>query len=155
VLARRGGAVARFGAHARAVLAPAETRADYLDHIAHKKAKELRRQRRRLAGQGAVALATARDPGAVAAALGDFLALEAAGWKGRQGGAAGAQPEIRAFMQSAVTTLAAEGNARIDRLMCGERVIAASITLRAGQAAWFWKIAYDEAFARGSPGVQL
>ena len=33
--------------------------------------------------------------------------------------------------------------------------VAASITLRSGNAAWFWKIAYDEAFARASPGVQL
>ena len=33
--------------------------------------------------------------------------------------------------------------------------LAATITLRAGDAAWFWKIAYDEACARASPGVQL
>lgn len=155
VLARGGGAAARFGAHARALLAPAETRANYLDHIPHKKTKELRRQRRRLAGQGVIELATARDPQAVAAALDDFLTLEAGGWKGRQGSAAHAHPAIRAFMQSAVATLAAEGNARIDRLMRGDRAIAASITLRSGSAAWFWKIAYDEGFARNSPGVQL
>ena len=35
------------------------------------------------------------------------------------------------------------------------RPIAAAITLRSGPHAWFWKIAYDEAFARASPGVQL
>jgi hypothetical protein len=27
--------------------------------------------------------------------------------------------------------------------------------LRSGQSAWCWKIAYDEAFARFSPGAQL
>jgi hypothetical protein len=29
------------------------------------------------------------------------------------------------------------------------------ITLRSGDVAWAWKIAYDEAYARQSPGVQL
>ena len=35
------------------------------------------------------------------------------------------------------------------------RPIASTVTLRSGDAAWFWKIAYDEAFARYSPGVML
>ena len=34
------------------------------------------------------------------------------------------------------------------------RPLAATITLLSGTHAWFWKIAYDEAFARSSPGVQ-
>ena len=29
------------------------------------------------------------------------------------------------------------------------------MTLRSGDAAWCWKIAYDETFSRASPGVQL
>ena len=29
------------------------------------------------------------------------------------------------------------------------------VTLRSGASAWCWKIAYDESFARFSPGVQL
>ncbi|MGB9368207.1 MAG: GNAT family N-acetyltransferase, partial [Xanthobacteraceae bacterium] len=60
-----------------------------------------------------------------------------------------------AFMREAVTALAAKGDARIDRLIHDGHPIAASITLRSHNAAWFWKIAYDEAFARASPGVQL
>src|SRR6185295_15958194 len=59
------------------------------------------------------------------------------------------------FMREAITALAAKGDARIDRLIHDGHPIAASITLRSGNAAWFWKIAYDEAFARASPGVQL
>ena len=58
-------------------------------------------------------------------------------------------------MREAVTALAAKGDARIDRLIHDGHPVAASITLRSGNAAWFWKIAYDEAFARASPGVQL
>jgi hypothetical protein len=40
-------------------------------------------------------------------------------------------------------------------LCAGERPIAALVTLRSGSTAWCWKIAYDEAFGRFSPGVQL
>ena len=58
-------------------------------------------------------------------------------------------------MQQAVEALAADGHARIDRLMQNGRPLAATITLRSGTSAWFWKIAYDEEVARASPGVQL
>ena len=153
VLARRGGASVNFGEHARALLAP-RNRESYLDHIAHKKLKELRRQRRRLEDTGALVHMAASGP-AAAVALTDFMALEAAGWKGRAGGAARAHAATEAFMREAVTALAAKGDARIDRLIHDGHPVAASITLRSHNAAWFWKIAYDEAFSRASPGVQL
>ena len=51
--------------------------------------------------------------------------------------------------------LSAEDRVRIDRLTRGAMPLAAAITLRAGNCAWFWKIAYDEDAARASPGVQL
>jgi hypothetical protein len=35
------------------------------------------------------------------------------------------------------------------------RAIAALVTLRSGDTAWCWKIAYDESLSRASPGVQL
>jgi CelD/BcsL family acetyltransferase involved in cellulose biosynthesis len=153
VLTKRGGISASFAEHARAALAP-HRRENYFDHIAAKKLKELRRQRRRLEESGALVHMAASGP-AAAVALTDFMALEAAGWKGRSGGAARANSSTEAFMREAVTALAAKGDARIDRLIHDGQPIAASITLRSHNAAWFWKIAYDEAFARASPGVQL
>jgi hypothetical protein len=89
------------------------------------------------------------------AALGDFLALEASGWKGRAGTAARDNPAIRTFLQAAVCELAGEDKARVDRLLVEGRPIAAMVTLKSGDTAWAWKIAYDESFARESPGVQL
>ena len=96
-----------------------------------------------------------RDPPTLTAALADFLALEAAGWKGRAGTAAQGNDAVRCFVDEAVTALAAEGKASVARLALDGRAIAAIVTLRSGDAAWCWKIAYDEAFARASPGVQL
>jgi CelD/BcsL family acetyltransferase involved in cellulose biosynthesis len=154
-LAVRNGRSARFGGHRRALLAPKE-RADYLTRsLGAKKRKELRRQRHRLEHAGTLLTDITTEASAISGALADFLALEAHGWKGRAGSAARAHPPIRRFMAAAVSTLAAEGKARVDRLVLAGRPIAASVTLRSGNAAWAWKIAYDEAHARASPGVQL
>jgi hypothetical protein len=58
-------------------------------------------------------------------------------------------------MEQAVTGLARDGKARIGSLIAAGRPIAALVTLESGTTAWCWKIAYDESFARYSPGVQL
>jgi hypothetical protein len=98
---------------------------------------------------------TTGEPAALARALGDFLAIEAGGWKGRAGTAARAHADLRAFLETAVMALADEGKARIDRLFIDARAIAALVVLQSGATAWTWKIAHDENFARASPGVQL
>jgi CelD/BcsL family acetyltransferase involved in cellulose biosynthesis len=145
-----------LAAHQRALLAPAADRTHYLDHaVGSKKRKELRRQRKRLAEAGTLVSDNVREPSAMAAALGDFLKLEAAGWKGRAGTAARADERVRAFMEEAVIGLARDGKAHIARLATGGAPITAIVTLRSGATAWCWKIAYDETYARFSPGVQL
>jgi hypothetical protein len=156
VLARRGGGSECFARHARALLVPVHDRAHYLDEaIGHKKRKELRRQRNRLSDAGTLTSSSTGDSSAIARALDDFLTLEAGGWKGRAGTAARSNPDIVKFMATAVAALAGEGKAQIGRLCIDPRPIAATITLRSGASAWSWKIAYDEGFARLSPGVQL
>jgi CelD/BcsL family acetyltransferase involved in cellulose biosynthesis len=155
-LAQRNGKFMALASHQRALLAPAGPPEHYLDHaVGAKKRRELRRQRKRLADAGTLVSSTVREPAAMAAALGDFLALEAAGWKGRAGTAARSNDRVCKFMEKAVTGLAHEGKSRIDRLCAGDRPIAAMVTLQSGTTAWCWKIAYDESFARFSPGVQL
>ena len=87
---------------------------------------------------------------AVARALDDFLALEAGGWKGRAGTAArGSMPRSQPFMNAAVAALAAEGKAQIDRLFVGRQSDRRHRhAAQRRHRAWFWKIAYDEGFAR-------
>ena len=156
VLLRHGGALAHFGEHARAMLEPTAGRLRYLDHaVGSRKHKELRRQRRRLLDKGLLKVASTHEADDIPRALSDYLALEAAGWKGRAGSAAKQSAEVQSFMQSAIAALSADGHARIDRLMQNGHPLAATITLRNGDSAWFWKIAYDEDFAKFSPGVQM
>src|SRR5262249_35390590 len=152
VLARRGGRSAAFARHQRALLVPGDDRAHYLDEaIGGRKRKELRRQRKRLAESGIVTSGSAP----VRPAPEQFFTREAGGWKGRAGTAAREHFAIAGFVTAALTTLAGEGKAKISLMRVGVRPIAALITLRSGASAWCWKIAYDESFARFSPGVQL
>lgn len=156
VVDRRGGLLMSFGRHARALLAPGDARAGYLERaVGAKKRKEWRRQRKRLAEHGVLMSASTGEPSAVIRAVDDFLALEAGGWKGRAGTAARSNEGTRKFLQTAVTGLAGEGKARVARLLLDARAVAAIIVLRSGPTAWCWKIAYDERYARFSPGVEM
>jgi CelD/BcsL family acetyltransferase involved in cellulose biosynthesis len=167
-IARRGLAQAAFGRHRRALLKTTADGKTYLDAALGKKRRgELARQRRRLADISPLACEFETAPAPVAAILADFLAIEAAGWKGRAGTAAGRHPDITAFMTQAVGGLAAEGKVVAGRLRQAAylrqdsgvrqdaRTIAAILVIRSGAGAWTWKIAHDEAFARASPGVQI
>jgi len=154
VLALRGCMTQDYDRHQRALLAPEGDRSGYLGHaLAHKRRKELSRQWRRLHDTGPVTLDRAAPD--IAVALDDFLRLEASGWKGRAGTAVSNDPGLRQFMTSAVGALAGQGQAAIHRLCIDGKAIAACITLRSGHSAWCWKIAYDEEYARFSPGAQL
>jgi hypothetical protein len=62
---------------------------------------------------------------------------------------------VTQFFTQSVTSLIEKGKARIEVLRLDGRTLSAAVTLLSGDRAWFWKTAYDEAFARFSPGVQL
>jgi CelD/BcsL family acetyltransferase involved in cellulose biosynthesis len=156
VLAGSGRRHAAFGRHQRAMLDPGAQRQGYVERaVSAGKRKELRRQRRRLEDIAPVTFTTATGAQDIDAALKDFLVLEASGWKGLAGTAIVGDPRVKSFVQGAVAALAADRRARIDRLFLNGRAVAASITLTSGDAAWCWKIAYNEGVARASPGVQL
>jgi CelD/BcsL family acetyltransferase involved in cellulose biosynthesis len=155
-LARRALRRARFGRIGRAQLVPGAERAHYIEQaVSAKTRKELTRKRRRLAEMGEVRHQTMSEPAAMTTMLARFLDLEARGWKGRAGTAAANDPSICAFLQKALVDLSAEGKVRCDVLSVGDSAVAAAIVLRSGASAWDWKIAYDEEYARFSPGVQI
>jgi tetratricopeptide (TPR) repeat protein len=157
VLLRLGDRAAMFDRHQRGQFAPGRERASYLDRAigSKKRRNNLRRVRRHLEETGRLLFTTATSQPEIAAALPDFFALEAGGWKGRAGTAAASRPDELQIFEAAVKDFAAEGKARVDRLLFNDHAIAASIMFRSGNDAWFWKIAYDEDFAQVSPGVQL
>ncbi len=156
VLARRGCEAKSFGQYQRPLLAPGENRSGYFERVlTARRQRDLRRQRRRLEKLGAVTLVEARDDADLARGLDEFFALEAAGWKGRAGTAALHNADVHHFMKRAVILLAEEGKASLHRLRVDGNTIAATITLKSGQAAWGWKVAHDERYAAYSPGLLL
>jgi CelD/BcsL family acetyltransferase involved in cellulose biosynthesis len=156
VLRRARMPCADFARHRRALLAPGEDRSHYLDRaLSLHRQKELRRTVRRLTEVGAVLFSAATEPAVLGKEIEDFFALEASGWKGEAGTAAARHVETRSFIKSVVASLGAEGKAAIHRIVLDGRAIAAAITLRSGDGAWYWKTAYDERFARYAPGMLL
>jgi CelD/BcsL family acetyltransferase involved in cellulose biosynthesis len=154
LLYRHGQAMRRLDPHRRAALV-LQAGVDPVAAISTGRLKELRRQHRRLVETGAIEHKVVTDADAIGAAVETYLALEAMGWKGRAGSAAGLEAATSAFLLEAVVGLARGNKARVELLMREGAAIAAAIVLFSGSRAWFWKIAYDEAFARYSPGVQL
>src|SRR5580700_6796295 len=148
--------VADFNLYQRAQLVPDGDRLFYVERtVGQHRHKELRRYVRRLGDIGALLFTTATEPETVAGAIEDFFKLETRGWKGKAGTAAALHDDIRNFIASAVNGLAAEGKVAINRIFIDGSAIAVTIMLRGADTAWFWKIVYDEKFARHSPGVVL
>ncbi|MBC7576735.1 MAG: GNAT family N-acetyltransferase [Tardiphaga sp.] len=156
-VAARGGITVRvLRSHYRACL-DATSDADELlrDALGAKKLKELRRQRNRLAEHGDIRFEIARSANEVAAALEQFLTLEASGWKARRGTALVQDAGDAAFIRGATVALASYGQCEIVTLRAGDTAVAAAILLRHLDRAFYFKIGVDERFARLSPGVQL
>lgn len=125
------------------------------DGLRRKQRKELGRQRRRLAEAGGLSTEIVSDAAAVSAALDDFLRVEASGWKGHRRTAMIQNERSHRFVSAAASGLAACGRIHILRLSAARSPAASAIVLGGGDRAWFWKITYDESFARLSPGVLL
>src|SRR5207248_2733769 len=155
-LYRRGWASLVTGAYTRALLRRAPSAEHYLARaLAGKRRKELRRQRSRLSEQGRLSLEElprGEDPRAL---IGEFLALEAAGWKGSEGVAAAGNGRHRAFIEEMLVRAAQRGRLQALALRVDGRPVALKLNLIAGEGAFAFKIAFDESFARFSPGVQL
>jgi CelD/BcsL family acetyltransferase involved in cellulose biosynthesis len=151
-----GRPVHQFAVHRRAVLSGgADQGHDLEGSLRSKRRKNLNGARRRLEAEGAVSFRLSSEPEELGAEAERFLALEAKGWKGRRGTALLKSPARVNFANGVIAALAGEGKCRIASLDCGGKPIAMAIVLQSGDRGFFWKIAYDEAFAAFSPGVLL
>lgn len=156
VMRARGCRIWESRLHARALFRPAEDAESFLRAALDGRArKELRRVRRRLDGAGGFTverLGTEEDPGSW---IEDFLRLESSGWK-RARGAMALHPAQAAFFAASVRGAAARGRLRMCRLRSAGRTASIKVGLTApGGGSFAFKIAYDESFARFSPGVLL
>ena len=143
----------RFG---RALWRKGQALEDYLQNaLSTGVRKEYRRQRKRLGELGRLEFRTLTQHSEVDDWLEKFLHLEASGWKARAGTALTINASERAYVRAA----AQEGFARRQMLMQGlfldGRPVAMLFSFLTGTGGFTFKIAYDEKFAKFSPGVQV
>jgi hypothetical protein len=117
--------------------------------------RELKRQWNNLAKQGALAYNVARQPDEIRLRMEEFLVLEASGWKGRERSAMVMDRFRAAFAREAVNNLAEADSVRIHTLDLDGKAIATVIVLLMAGEAFAWKTAYDERYAKYSPGKLL
>ncbi len=117
--------------------------------------KEMRRQWRQLEDMGTLEFTVARQPAEIRFRMEEFLALEASGWKGRKRTALVVDRYRAAFAREAITNLAEADAVRIHTLDLNGKAIASIVVFMMAGEAFTWKTAYDETFARFSPGKLL
>jgi len=117
--------------------------------------REFRRLFRRLADKGKLDHVVARSPEDVRRGVETFLALEAAGWKGRERTAMAIDRFRAAFAREAIDRLAELDMVRIHLLTLDGTAIGALVVFVEAGVAYTWKTAYDEAYAAYSPGTLL
>lgn len=113
------------------------------------------RLKRRLAELGTVEHVVARSQSDIRIGVETFLALEASGWKGREGTAMAIDRYRAAFAREAVDRLAGRDLCRVHMLNLDGRPIACVIVFIESGIAYTWKTAYDESYAQWSPGTLL
>lgn len=142
--------------HERAFLASDSSSEEYFNtSISTKKRKELRRQQRRLGEMGELTFSRISDTSGAAEWADEFIALEKAGWKGEQGSALANGAATNAFFRQTL-----EGAAEADRLerltlRLDDQPIAMLANFLTAPGSFSFKTAFDENYARFSPGVLL
>jgi CelD/BcsL family acetyltransferase involved in cellulose biosynthesis len=140
----------------RALLAGEASAPAYLDAaMSAKKRKELRRQHNRLAEEGALTFERLGDDTCLAAWTAEFLALEAAGWKGEAGSALASAAQTRALFEQSLAGAAGAGRLERLALRLNGRAIAMLVNFITPPGAYSYKTAFDEDYARFSPGMLL
>ncbi|RHW18700.1 GNAT family N-acetyltransferase [Sphingomonas gilva] len=127
----------------------------YEAHVRKKKRKELKRLAARLGELGVVAWRRFAAGDDVAEWADAYLTLEAKGWKGEAGSALADTPATRAFFHAALAGAGAAGKLDMLRMELEGRPIAMLVNFLSPPGGFAFKTAFDEDFARFSPGVLL
>ena len=138
----------------RAMLASDLSPEDYFAaSISAKKRKELRRQSARLAELGEVCFVRSNDEAGLARWTQDFLALEHSGWKGTNGSALASHQTTTQMFKEALFGAASQGRLERLTLTLDDQPIAMLANFLTAPGAFSYKTAFDERYARYSPGV--
>lgn len=156
VVAEQGRAAGLVFREHRAMLDSALSAEDYFEaSLSAKKRKELRRQSTRLAELGNVRFERLRDARGLERWIDDFLALEHSGWKGAAGSALLSHHETAQLFREALGGAARHGKLERLTLFLDGEPIAMLANFLVPPGAYSYKTAFDERYARYSPGVLI
>lgn len=117
--------------------------------------RDIRRQRRRLNEAGELEFQTLENQAEVPIWTEWFLQLEAAGWKGREGTALASTANTRRFAHEMIQSGFEQGRVEMVGLFQRGEPLALKLNLISETGSFSYKIAYNEEFAKLSPGVQM
>lgn len=120
-----------------------------------KKRKELRRQKNRLSEEGALTFARDTSTTGLPEWTQEFLALEQRGWKGQNGSALGCADATMALFVEVLAGAAMAGKLERLDLRIDGKPLAMLVNFLCEPGSFSFKTAFDEDYARFSPGVLL
>lgn len=135
-----------------------DTRGSFDEYLAGRDAgfrRNLERRRRKLEREHEVETSVWARPRDPAAELQESLDLEAAGWKGADGGAILCSPERTAFYRSLAVEFDRDGRFVLAGIRVDGRLAATAICLLDFDRLWMLKSAFDESLRPYSLGLQL
>ncbi|WP_209347202.1 GNAT family N-acetyltransferase [Pontixanthobacter sp. CEM42] len=140
----------------RAMLRSDQTSDEYFTaSMSGKKRKELRRQHNRLSELGTVTIERQSGSAGITRWIDTFLAVEAAGWKGKEGSALASNADTEQLFRQSLA--GAAKSSRLERLSLtlSGKPIAMLANFVSAPGVFSFKTTFDEAYARFSPGVLL
>lgn len=140
----------------RALLRPGTDGEQYLRTVlSSKDRRELKRRETRLAESGRFEYVALGADTNVKSWIEEFLQLEASGWKGQEGSALACNEADRTFFVAAAMEAFHRGRLVMLGVRLNGQAIALTCNFLARPGAFNFKIAFDEHYARFSPGVLL
>ncbi|WP_132389136.1 GNAT family N-acetyltransferase [Novosphingobium sp. PhB165] len=117
---------------------------------------DFRRARRRAEAEGEVTFEMHAPSRATFDALFDeAVEIERSGWKGDAGTALGCDPVKAAFFRDFLSRASGEGACRVAFMRIGGKAVAMQLAVEFQRRYWLFKIGFDTAFSRVSPGNLL
>jgi hypothetical protein len=140
----------------RAMFRPTIDADSYLcSALSAKHRKMIRRQERQLSEIGRLEYDALTPDDDVATWIEEFLRLEASGWKGRENTAIASDESDQNYFRSIAKEAFRRGRLSMQALRLDGRPIAYKCDFPAGRGLFTFRIAFDENYARNSPGLLL
>jgi len=141
--------------YTRSLLYSEQSSKKYLSCMNERSLAKLQRKRKALSQQGALRLYSLDRKEDLEEWLNSFLAMEASGWKGRNNSALACSSQEVNFFKEVAREAFSRQKLLMTSLKIAKQAVAMQCAFRSGGCGFAFKIAYNETYAKYSPGVIL